>query len=103
MKIITICGSYKYKKEMIEIAEIMTLKENCVLLPNELSRPNKESYSKEEASIIDKMHKEKIKLSDAILVVNVNNYIGTSTKQEIEYAKNLNKEIIYYTDIINKR
>ncbi len=103
MKIITICGSYKYKKEMIEIAEIMTLKENCVLLPNELSRPNKESYSKEEASIIDKMHKEKIKLSDAILVVNVDNYIGTSTKQEIEYAKNLNKEIIYYTDIINKR
>lgn len=103
MKIITICGSYKYKKEMIEIAEIMTLKENCVLLPNELSRPNKESYSKEEASIIDKMHKEKIKLSDAILVVNVNNYIGPSTKQEIEYAKNLNKEIIYYTDIINKR
>lgn len=103
MKIITICGSYKYKKEMIEIAEIMTLKENCVLLPNELSRPNKESYSKEEASIIDKMHKEKIKLSDAILVVNVNNYIGPSTKQEIEYAKKLNKEIIYYTDIINKR
>lgn len=103
MKIITICGSYKYKKEMIEIAEIMTLKENCVLLPNELSRPNKESYSKEEASIIDKMHKEKIKLSDAILVVNVDNYIGTSTKQEIEYAKKLNKEIIYYTDIINKR
>ena len=103
MKIITICGSYKYKKEMIEIAEIMTLKENCVLLPNELSRPNKESYSKEEASIIDKMHKEKIKLSDAILVVNEDNYIGTSTKQEIEYAKNLNKEIIYYTDIINKR
>ena len=103
MKIITICGSYKYKKEMIEIAEIMTLKENCVLLPKELSRPNKESYSKEEASIIDKMHKEKIKLSDAILVVNVDNYIGTSTKQEIEYAKNLNKEIIYYTEIINKR
>ena len=103
MKIITICGSYKFKKEMIEIAEIMTLKENCVLLPNELSRTNKESYTEEEASIIDKMHKEKIKISDAILVVDINNYIGRSTKEEIEYAKNLNKEIIYYTDIINKR
>jgi hypothetical protein len=59
MKIITICGSYKFKKEMIEIAEIMTLKRNCVLTPNELSRDNKESYTKEEANMIDKMHKEK--------------------------------------------
>ena len=45
------------------------------------------------------MHKEKIKISDAILVVNVNNYIGSSTKSEIEYAKSLGKEIIYYTDL----
>jgi hypothetical protein len=44
---------------MIEIAEIMTLKRNCVLTPNELSRDNKESYTKEEANMIDKMHKEK--------------------------------------------
>lgn len=100
MKIITICGSYKFKKEMVEIAEMMTLKGNCVLMPNELSRPNKESYTKEEATIIDKMHKEKIKISDAILVVNLNNYIGSSTKKEIEYASKHNKEIIYYTDII---
>ena len=50
--------------------------------------------------MLDKMHKEKIKLSDAILVVNVNDYIGNSTKSEIEYAKSLNKEILYYTDLI---
>ena len=50
--------------------------------------------------MIDKMHKEKIKLSDAILVVNVNNYIGNSTKSEIEFAKSLNKEVMYYTDLI---
>ncbi len=103
MKIITVCGSYKYKKEMVEITELMTLKGNCMLTPNELSRPNKESYTKEEALLIDKMHKEKIKISDAILVVNVNNYIGSSTKSEIEYAKSINKEILYYTDIIKER
>ena len=99
MKIITICGSYKFKKEMIEIAEQLTLEGNCVLMPNELSRPSKESYTKEEATMIDKMHKEKIKLSNSILVVNVDNYIVSSTKKEIEYATKLNKEIIYYTDI----
>lgn len=49
------------------------------------------------------MHKERIKLSDAILVVNVNDYIGSSTKSEIEFAKSLNKEIIYYTDLVNNK
>ena len=92
MKVITVCGSYKYKNEMKEITEKMALKGNCMLTPI--------AYTKEEASMIDKMHKEKIKLSDAILVVNVDRYIGNSTKSEIEYAKSLNKEILYYTDLI---
>ena len=100
MKVVTICGSYKLKKEMIDIAEKLTLEGNCVLMPNELSRNSKDDYTLEEALMIDKMHKEKIKLSDSILVINVNGYIGSSTKSEIEYAKNLNKEIIYYMDIL---
>ena len=50
--------------------------------------------------LIEMSDKEKIKLSDAILVVNVNNYIGNSTKSEIEFAKSLNKEVMYYTDLI---
>lgn len=101
MKIITVCGSYKFKKEMLEITEKMTLKGNCMLTPNELTKSNKNAYTEDESLMIDKMHKEKIKLSDAILVVNVDNYIGSSTKSEIEFAQKLNKEIIYYTDIIN--
>ena len=96
MKVITVFGCYRFKKEMIDITEKLTLEGNCVLMPNELSRSNKDDYSQEEALMIDKMHKEKIKLSDAILVVNVDGYIGSSTKNEIEYAKSLNKEIIYY-------
>lgn len=99
MKVITVCGSYKFKKEMIEITEKMALKGNCMLTPIELSRPKKEDYTEEEAKMIDKMHKEKIKLADAILVVNVDGYIGSSTKSEIEYAKSFNKEVLYYTDL----
>lgn len=101
MKIITICGSYKFKKEMIYIAEKQTLQGNCVLMPNELTK-RKEDYTEQEIVLIDQMHKEKIKISDAILVVNVDNYIGNSTKKEIKYAKSLNKEIIYYTDLMKR-
>lgn len=41
-------------------------------------------------------HFKRIELSDAIFDINVNNYIGESTNLEIEYAKKLGKEIIYY-------
>ena len=36
------------------------------------------------------------------MVVNVNNYIGDSTKLEIDYANKLNKQIAFYTDYMNK-
>ena len=57
MKVITVCGSYKYKNEMKEITEKMALKGNCMLTPIELTKPNKDAYTKAEASMIDKMHK----------------------------------------------
>lgn len=100
MKIITVCGSYKFKKEMMEITEKLALKGNCMITPIELTKQSKDAYTEDELSMLGKMHKEKIKVSDAILVVNVDNYIGSSTKSEIEYAKSLNKEILYYTDLI---
>ena len=65
------------------------------------SKSSKDDFTEEEALMLDKMHKERIKLADAILVVNVNGYIGNSTSKEIEFAKALNKEIMYYTDFKN--
>ena len=101
MKIITVCGSLRFIKEMMEITEKMELQGNCMLTPIYPTKPDKDAYTEDEVVILDKMHKEKIKLSDAILVVNVDNYIGSSTKSEIEFAKSLNKEIIYYTELKN--
>lgn len=100
MKIITVCGSLRFMKEIMEITEKMDLQGNCMLCPIYPTKPNKDDYSDEEAIMLNKMHKERIKLSDAILVVNVDNYIGSSTKSEIEFAKSLNKEIMYYTELI---
>lgn len=101
MKVITVCGSLRFVKEMTEITEKLELQGNCMLIPiYNPSRPDKNAFTKDEALMLDKMHKERIKLSDAILVVNVDGYIGNSTKNEIEFAKSLDKEIIYYTDLI---
>lgn len=100
MKIITVCGSLRFMKEIMEISERMELQGNCMLSPIYPTKPNKDDYTDEEIIMLAKMHKEKIKLSNAILVVNVDHYIGSSTKSEIEFAKSLNKEIIYYMDLI---
>lgn len=101
MKIITVCGSLRFYKEMMEVTEKLELEGNCMLVPiYNPSRPNKDAFTEDEALMLDKMHKERIKLADAILVINVGDYIGNSTSKEIEFAKSLNKEIIYYSDLI---
>ena len=99
MKIITLCGSLKFQKEMMIVAEKMALEGNCILTP---VYPILEKVEKTEEQMtkLKEAHFKRIELSDAILVVNVNNYIGKSTNLEIEYAKTLGKEILYYTDLI---
>jgi len=99
MKIITLCGSLKFQKEMMTIAEKMALEGYCILTP---VYPISENFERTEEQLIKlkEAHLKRIELSDAVLVVNVNNYIGDSTKLEIEYAKKLGKEIMYYTDLI---
>ena len=99
MKIITLCGSLKFQKEMMIIAEKMALEGNCILTPVYPILEKKEK-TEEQMTKLKEAHFKRIELSDAILVVNVNNYIGKSTNLEIEYAKTLGKEILYYTDLI---
>lgn len=94
-KIITICGSLKFQEEIIKTAINLELEGYTVLIPI-IPVTNNLSLTSEEKTILGQIHKERIKISDAIYVVNLNNYIGSSTKSEIEYAQKLNKEIIYY-------
>ena len=99
MKIITLCGSLRFQKEMMKVAEEMALKGNCILTPVYSVLENLKR-TEEQIQKLKEAHLKRIELSDAILVVNVDNYIGSSTQKEIEYAKSLNKEILYYTDFV---
>lgn len=102
MKIITLCGSLEFQKEMMKVAEKIALDGYCVLTP---VYPVLENMERTEEQLIKlkEAHFKRIELSDAILVVDINNYIGNSTNLEIEYAKKLGKEIIYYTDLIENK
>lgn len=100
MKIITLCGSLKFQKEMMMVAEVMALKGNCILTPVYPIIENSER-TEEQLEKLKEAHFKRIELSDAILVIDIDGYIGYSTNLEIEYAKKLEKEIIYYTDLRN--
>ena len=103
MRVITICGSLKFQDEIMKVAEKMALDGNCILTSTYPVLENIQ-ITEEQLTKLKESHFKRIELSDAILVVNINNYIGNSTNLEIEYAKKLKKEIIYYTDLIkNKR
>ena len=91
-KIVTICGSMKFKDKMIEIAKELEIKNKYIVIQCVYS--DKE-FNKEEQQILADLHYKKIEISDAIYVINVDGYIGCSTGKEIEYAKKLGKEIMY--------
>ncbi len=98
IKVITICGSMRYSKEMMKIAEELELKKGYAVIQC-VYNVDGQRYEGVDASILDKIHKKKIDISDAIYVVNIDGYIGNSTKNEIEYAKTNGKEIIYHEAI----
>ena len=94
-KVITLCGSIKFKEEFLKMQEKLTLNGNIVLTPNFFQSIKKEEINEQTKKMLDEMHRQKIDMSDVIYVINVNGYIGESTKNEIEYAKSKNKEILY--------
>ena len=101
IKVITICGSMRYAKEMIKISEELELKKGYAVIQC-IYNVDGNKYEGLDASMLDKIHRKKIDISDAIYVVNIDGYIGDSTKQEIAYAKEHNKEIIYHEKILTQ-
>ena len=97
--IITLCGPIKFKTEFLKVQEQLTLEGNIVLTPNFFNNIKKEDINDDIKDMLDKMHRQKIDMSDEIYVINFGGYIGESTKSEIEYAKAKGKKISYLENI----
>ncbi|MBQ8615552.1 MAG: hypothetical protein IJ415_03190 [Clostridia bacterium] len=93
MKVVTICGSMKFASEMQKIATNLETKHGwCVIQC--CYGIDKKTLTQQEMDNVVNAHWKKIDISDAIYVVNIDGYIGNSTKNEIEYAKQHSKEVI---------
>ena len=93
--VITLCGSTRFKNEFFEVQKRLTLEGNIVLNLGVFSQVDDIALTSEQICMLKEMHRQKIRMSDAIYVINVDGYIGEGTKDEIAYAKSLGKRILY--------
>src|SRR5664279_916957 len=95
-KIITLCGSTRFKDEFIAEQKRLTLEGNIVISVGLFGHAGDEEVWHEKTKVmLDDMHKRKIDLADEIFVINVGGYIGSSTKSEIDYAMRTGKTVNY--------
>ncbi len=95
-KIITLCGSTKFKNEYLEVQKRLTLEGNIVISVGLFGHSgDNEVYTENKKEMLDDMHLRKIDLADEIFVINTGGYIGESTKRDIEYAGKTGKIIKY--------
>ena len=102
-KIITLCGSTKFRDQFKEIERMLTMQGKIPLPPAFYGKAEGIEYLPEMAKQLWELHLDKINISDGIYVIDLGGYIGESTKKEIEFAKSAGKDVKYYSrDIGNK-
>ena len=95
-KIITLCGSTKFKEDFMRVQKELTLQGNIVISVGLFGHSgDTEVFTDGVKTMLDDTHKRKIDMADEIFVINVGGYIGSSTRSEIEYARQHNKKVNY--------
>lgn len=105
-KVITLCGSTRFKEQFMEAQKRLTLEGNIVISvglfghagDQEVWDGMDEGALSKTKEMLDDMHKRKIDMADEIYVINVGGYIGDSTRSEIQYAEAHGKPVRYYED-----
>ena len=95
-KIVTLCGSTRFKEQFMEAQKRLTLK-GCIVISVGLfgHSGDDEVWQPGTKEMLDDMHLRKIDLADEIFVINVGGYIGESTRREITYAEKTGKKVNY--------
>jgi hypothetical protein len=95
-KVITLCGSTRFKDEFMAAQKRLTLAGNIVISVGVFGHSgDADVLSEETKEMLDDMHKRKIDMADEIYAINVGGYIGSSTRSEIDYAKEHRKNVHY--------
>ncbi len=98
--VVTLCGSTRFFETFREVGLSETLAGRIVLSIGAAVKPDDEHFAdmpeEERQNLkesLDELHKRKIDLSDEVLILNVNDYVGPSTMGELEYARSLDLHV----------
>jgi len=101
-KIVCLCGSTRFTAQMLvkqwELTKDGVIVVSWCALPDDYYKgPDKTHIGDQEGvkEIVDELHKRKIDLCDEVFVLNIEGYIGNSTRSEIDYATMTGKPVIY--------
>ena len=92
-KVAVLCGSTRYKKQYEKVAADLEMNGYILLRTSIFSHYDHIDLRKRDVKRLEKIFREKIKFCDEVHVVVVNNYIGESTRKEIQLAEVYNKPI----------
>ncbi len=94
---IYLVGSIRFKDYFIKIESILQIIYNkLVSICSIDGLINKNKFSTKEWDILQKIALNKLQYQDAILILDVNGYIGDHSREEIEYFNKKLKKPIYY-------
>lgn len=98
-EVVTLCGSTRFKDAFRDAEARLELEGVAVLTVGFFAHADAVPITEKQKDLLDLLHKQKIAMSDAILVLNVGGYVGSSTKSEIDFAKSLGKRVDYLEPI----
>ena len=103
-KIVVLCGSTRFYDKFQEVNYRLTMAGRIVLSVGFYPHADAEhgegaGHHCAEKTTLDELHKRKIDLADEVHVLNVDGYLGESTRSEIAYAEAAGKPITYLEDI----
>jgi hypothetical protein len=100
-KVITLCGSTRFRAEYEQAIRVLTLQGMIVISVGLFGHQEAMDLDGPVKERLDELHLRKIDISDEIFVINPGGYIGESTRREVEYAT-LNRKVVKYLEAVER-
>ena len=83
----------RFREEFERLAAELTLAGHVVLTPTAL--PSSRELTAEDRARLGRIHLQKVAMADEVVIVNVGDHIGESTRREIEHARSRGVSVSY--------
>lgn len=96
-KVVTICGSFRFYDDMVKLEKALVKNGGfLVMIPYSFVPELNNDPEIVSKKLTQSIHFQKIEMSDAVVVTAIDNYVGSDTDAEIEYATKLHIPVFHY-------